>query len=428
MIGVFLVYLSVFLSYASYIILYTLISKEKAHLTLPNILGILFLSFLSSMIGKLNYVFLNLCTSILIICAVLKLFFKISIKKSFYFCIVLSIISLICDAAVSLLMSNKYIINFLDFQNNRIFRSMLAIPVIMLSCLISNISIIKNIINKFYNKYISKLKFNKKYILILLLVLIILITTFSLNGYNRTDKIGFIFSTICIVVLINMVIITLYLIYREFQIDQCNKKIIEENKYIKEIAKQDAEFKHNLINNLLGIKTISNKKTNKLIDCLIEDYQVDYKKITNINDLPNGIQSIIYRKAYEENIDDLNLIVNNYIKEEIYDILTPKKYNHLCTSIGILFDNALEAVKNNFEKVIEINFEEDQEYIYFILKNSFSNILDLEETGKKNYTTKKNGHGIGLNYIKKLRTLEMKQEIINNTFIIKLRIKKVKKL
>lgn len=223
-----------------------------------------------------------------------------------------------------------------------------------------------------------------------------------------------------------MLILSLILLYKEYQTKVLNKNIVDENKYIKDIAKQDEEFKHNLINNLLSIKTVASKKVNQLIDGLISEYKTDYKNILNINDLPDGILSIIYRKAYEENIDNLNLAVDNKIKKDLIDMLSPKNYNKFCTSIGILFDNALDAVKSCKEKVIEISFLEDDECIYYIQKNSFTNVIDLEQTGTKEYTTKKSGHGIGLNYVKNLKDIETKNEVINNMFITKLKIKKIK--
>ena len=69
---------------------------------------------------------------------------------------------------------------------------------------------------------------------------------------------------------------TLYLLYKEYQIKLLNKNIIEENKYIKEVAKQEEEFKHNLVNNLLGIKTVGNKKVNNLIEYSYFFYKKDF--------------------------------------------------------------------------------------------------------------------------------------------------------
>lgn len=406
---------------------YKLLTDDEIRISLKRMILLLVIALISLIIRYVHIGVLIIISNFCFIFLLNKIFFKINNYKAIYYDLVITLISLFSDGITSLFVSKNYLFNIKVFQNNFYIRSLLNVPVDTLIILISSIPIIKILTKKFYEKYFSKIKCTKTVILFISAIVMILCLAFCFNAYNELDRIGHLLIMSGIIVLFFMLLIILYLLYREYQIKTLNKNIIEENKYIKEIAKQDAEFKHNLINNLLGIKTVSNKRTNKLIDCLIEEYQLDYKNITNINDLPNGVQSIIYRKAYEENIEDLNLIVHNFIKNELYDLLTPKKYNHLCTSVGILFDNALEAVKNTFEKVIEINFEEDQEYIYFILKNSFSNILDLEEIGKRNFTTKSKGHGIGLNYVKNLKTLEIKNEIINNTFIAKIKLKKAKK-
>lgn len=419
-------YFLVIINFLVCTLLYKIITSDKIYINIKNILLIIFFSFISLIISYLNSVILNIASNIFFILFLIKIFYKINIKKSFYYSIIISIIFLFSDALVSIIINNNYLLNFELFIKNYFLRSLLIIPVCIISILFCNIPIIKKNINLFYEKLISK--YNKNVRLYVLLVITIIMLSFCLNAYNRVDRFNHSITILGIFCFTLIFIFTLYLLYHEYQIEQCNKKIIEENNYIKSIAKKDEEFKHNLINNLLGIKTVSNSKTNKLIDELISDYQKDYKNITNINDLPNGVQSIIYRKAYEDVIEGLNLIVTNNIKNELYDLISPKKYNNLCTAIGILFDNALEAVKNTPEKIIEINFCEDVQKIYFVIKNTFSNVMDLEETGKKNFTTKKTGHGIGLNYLKNLKTLELENKIINDIFIIKLSIKKNKKI
>lgn len=418
-------YISVFISFWGYLIMYKIITNSKIYFHLKNILLYCLLVMISVIIGFQNSVLLNLLSNLLIISIILKMFYRITYKNCYYYSIITFTITLISDALFSLLLSNKYLSDFDKLLNNTYLRLVLMIPVIFVSLLICNL--FKKYINIFFEKYFNKIKINRIKIFLILLIIISIIVIFALNGYNKVDKLGHVIIIICTLLLSLLFISVLYLLYHEYQITQVNRKIIEENNYIKGIAKQEEEFKHNLVNNLLGIKTIANKKTKKLIDELINDYKQDYKNITNINDLPNGVQSIIYRKAYEENIEDLNLIVDNSIEKELYDILSPRKYNHLCTSIGILFDNALDAVRNTSEKVIEIIFLEDNGNIYFILKNSFSNFIDLEEIGKKSVTTKIGGHGIGVNYVANLKTLEMKNEIINNMFVSKLIIKKTKK-
>lgn len=351
--------------------------------------------------------------------------YKISIKKSIYYTIIILIISLICDAAMPTILNNTYLLNIDKFQNNYLFRALLIMPVSILFIFIVSMPHIKNIINVFYIKTLENNRISKLFIIFVLLIIIIFIILICLNGYNQVSKIGHLITYLVIIFFCILFVLLMYLFYKEYQVKVLNQNIIEENKYMKDIARQEKEFKHNLINNLLGIKTVASKKVNQLIDELILEYRTDYKNILNINDLPDGVLSIIYRKAYEENIDNLNLAVDNKIKKDLIDILSPKNYNKFCTSIGILFDNALDAVKSCKEKIIEINFLEDEEYVYYIQKNSFNNVIDLERTGTKEYTTKKSGHGIGLNYVKNLKNIETKNEVINNMFITKLKIKKM---
>lgn len=417
-------YLFLLINLVVCILSYTILTKEK-FIFKKNVFFIIPLMALVILIIRyFNNIYLNLITNIIIILVGLVIFYKIPFIKSLYYSLIMMLVSLFCDAIISMIISNKYLIDFLNFQYNFYFRSLLIIPVCTIYLLFLSIPKIKIIINLFYDKYISKIIFRKINILYFSLIILLCSLFFCFNAYNKVDRFGHFIVILGIFSFILIFIFTLYLLYREYQIKLLNKNIINENKYIKFISEQEEEFKHNLINNLLGIKTVANKKTSKLIDDLLVNYKHDYKNLSNINDLPNGIQSIIYRKAYDENIENLNLIVDNLIEKELYDILNPKKYNHLCTSIGILFDNALEAVKDIKNKIIEINFFEDEQNLYIILKNSFSNVIDLENIGKKNYSTKEKGHGIGLNYLLKLKTIVIKNEIINDMFISKLIIKK----
>lgn len=417
-------YISTTFSFCCYILIFKFLRKKNISLNFKKIISLLSISFISFLLAKNNLVLVNFCFNIIFICLLNSIFFKVKIKECIYFGIISYLFAILSDASISMLLTNSEISNFKKFLENDIFRISLIFPVFMISILLILFPPMNYLINVFYDKFIEKDSINKRKLRILILISLLLLILFTLNAYNKVNKAGHFFIIVLIISFVLLSIFIINLMYKEFQIDQVNKKIIEENRYIKEIARQEEEFKHNLVNNLLGIKTVGNKKVNNLIDELILEYKTDYKNITNINDLPEGILSIIYRKSYDENIDNLNLAVDNLLKNELINVLSPKNYNHLCTSIGILFDNALYAVKSCKEKIIEITFLEDNEFIYYVQKNSFNNIIDLEKTGTKDFTTKKNGHGIGLNYISKLKNIEIKNTIINNMFATKLKIKK----
>ena len=405
-----------------------LLSKKKLYVKVSNVIVLLLLAILSLITMYFKIGLLVLFVNIFSIILLLSLFFKFPIRKCIYYGIVISIICMFCDALSSFVISNNVLVDVSKLQNNMYLRIILSFIVWLLIIAISFIPRLSVVINKYYDNYFIKMKISMKTTAIISIIVLNISLLFLIYYYKQVDKVGrmFVFSGIIMIVI--LIIVLIIMRYYNYQYEQVNKKILNENYYIKQIVKQDAEFKHNVINNLLGIKTVSNRKASILIDELINSYQTEYKTISNINDLPNGIQSIIYKKAYEQNIDDLNLIVDNTIKSELYDVLTPKQYNNLCTSIGIIFDNALDAVKETTKKVIFIEFEEDDERIFINIKNSFLNIIDLDENSEKFKTTKRDGHGIGLNYIYKLKTLEFKTQILNNMFINKIVINKTKKV
>lgn len=420
-------YITLFLNFISSLIDYKILTKEKIQINFCNILHLILFPVFSLIISYTSVILLKLVMNIFFILVLIKMFYKSNLKKSLYFTTIISIIFLISDMLISILIvNNKYLINFSNFREKYYLRSILIIPVCLLSVFISSLRFLIKYTNEFFNKLFSKKKSNDLIFHYLIFMGLLISLLSCLNAYNNVNRIGHLIIVISALLLIVVSIFTLIFIYTEYQTKILNRNIVEENKYMKDIARQDKKFKHNLINNLLGIKTVASKKVNQLIDELISEYKTDYKNILNINDLPDGILSIIYRKAYEENIENLNLAVDNKIKKDLIDMLSPKNYNKFCTSIGILFDNALDAVKSCKEKIIEINFLEDEEYIYYIQKNSFNNTIDLERTGTKEYTTKKSGHGIGLNYVKNLKNIETKNELINNMFITKLKVKKIK--
>ena len=419
-------YFFLLLNLITYLIGYHFLTKEKIIINVVNVILILVITIISLMIRYYGNLFLILFSNIFFIYILLKKFYNLIFSKALYYDLICVIISLFCDAFLSLIIGNMYLQNYELLQNNYFIRNLLNIPLCFLIILITLLKPIKILSNNFYERFIKKITFSKTFIGILTLLILIILISFCLNVYNKIGKSGHLLIIFGIFYFTFLFFVILYVLYKEYQIKLLNKNIMEENKYIKDVAKQEEEFKHNLVNNLLGIKTVGNKKVNKLIDELILEYKTDYKNITNINDLPEGILSIIYRKAYDENMDNLNLAVDNLLKNELINVLSPKNYNHLCTSIGILFDNALYAVKSCKEKIIEITFLEDNEFIYYVQKNSFNNIIDLEKTGTKDFTTKKNGHGIGLNYISKLKNIEIKNTIVNNMFATKLKIKKIK--
>ncbi|MDO4376120.1 MAG: hypothetical protein Q4C33_02995, partial [bacterium] len=58
--------------------------------------------------------------------------------------------------------------------------------------------------------------------------------------------------------------------------------------------------------------------------------------------------------------------------------------------------------------------------------NTFSNFVDIDKLGEKNYSTKNRNTGLGLNYIQELnKNIEIKRIVSDNNFKTIISIKKV---
>lgn len=77
---------------------------------------------------------------------------------------------------------------------------------------------------------------------------------------------------------------------------------------------------------------------------------------------------------------------------------------HMIEIIGILIDNAVEAIKNDADKMISIEACEDDKMCYFIIRNTHKYITyaTIEQWFQKGVSTKGISRGLGLYYVKTL--------------------------
>ena len=258
------------------------------------------------------------------------------------------------------------------------------------------------------------------------LILLLLCINMTLRMIETSNTYSIIASISCNLFLILFIKIILNDKYNLNLLKENNKNIKDIYSAYYETIESYSEFKHNINNDLYGLKTFLPKEHQSYTDKLIKKYNKNYNFIANINSVPEGLQGIIFIKLKEAKKKNINISVNTnkIIKTKNSD------YLRMCSIIGILLDNAIEATKNAKSKNIEINITENDNLLTIKIINLFKNYIDINKIGKKKYSTKEYKSGIGLNYIKKLKrsNINVDFEIINDLFISKIKYKKTNKV
>ena len=233
-----------------------------------------------------------------------------------------------------------------------------------------------------------------------------------------------------IVCLILLIIFAIYNYLRvEKEIEKTESILSFMTKYEETIDK-DRINRHEMLNNLLMLKTIEDKNSieyEKILNDLIKEYDKS-RSIKNIYKLPTGLKGIVYYKL--NNMDDINLNVN--ISKRIIDIskkINRKDYVSLCKILGIILDNAIEAAIKSKDKFIGIEVFNNKNEYTIIVDNSCNDAVDISKIKNKNYSTKGKGRGLGLYILNKIinnnNCISLIQSFNNMIFtsIIKVKIK-----
>ena len=370
----------------------------------------IFLANTSSIINGIVY--------IIYILIVTNIFSKIQFKDTLLYIVIIWLFGILIDIFMmhlyNLISPYTTNINIVIIKLTGTF--LMAFSLILLA----KMSLLKKLVNKI-KKYVSKINFSYIYLVVILLIYLSLeaITILNLQN-NMIVEMILIFS-----ILLGLILLKFFSYqYDIITLKEMNKFLIHNDEIYLKLIDNYRILKHNLINQLLGVKSFSNKKAKLLIDDLIKEYNENFNFSININKIPKGINGIIYEKISEKNIKDLQLTIDNKIESDLLNILSPRSYNLLCEALGVTLDNAIEAVSKSTEKFIYLYFKEEEQYVLIKIMNSFEGNLDLEQIGELKYTTKNTGHGLGLYSLIGLKKLNIKTSIKNNIFINEIKILK----
>ena len=406
-----LVAILLFLSFLEFI---KQISNKKYHSKIALILTVIIYTVLY--ISTINLISKEFTTilSLIIVAFGCKFFLKLNNKDLIYYSIIEWIIATILD----ILIMSLFGIVKLDEDIYRIIGSSIIAIIFFFA---GRINFIKRNINQI-KKRLYKIT-NSTYMLIIIIIIYFFLGSYCLNNIND-------FSIQLIVFVISLLFISLIILF-VIQLSQIiflkdNIKILTKNNefYIEKIDEYRI-LKHNLIYSLDAVKAVGNKKVKLLVDEIINQYKDIIKMPRHFKEIPSGINGIVSEKVYDLS-PDVKYVVDNKIKSNIIETVKARDFNLYYEALGITLDNAIEALEKCDNKILYISITEDSKIIKTTIINTFRGNIDIDKIGTKNYTSKKEGNGLGLYSIFRMKSVRVKSYIIENKYITEIEITKNK--
>lgn len=202
-------------------------------------------------------------------------------------------------------------------------------------------------------------------------------------------------------------------------IDTFEKELITKRKIIH-------DFKNQLI--VINGYADNPEKLKAYLSEIIKDQKniPNSKLLLNVEKLPSGLKGLIYYKF--SNLDsniNVSIDIKNSLKK--YESISPKLNKDSLKILGVFIDNAIEAVKNEKEKYINLEFIKQKEQIIINVRNTCTSRVNIKDLTKNGFTTKGKNHGYGLSLVsdivRKDDALDIKFECDSVTFVATLIIK-----
>ena len=363
---------------------------------------------------------LKILVSLLLYDLLFFLIYKKNVKKVFIAGTIVCVVSILLEFCITFLIA-IFVKNVFELNQHFLIKDLFSITLYFSLMSIFACSFLKNKIKKVI-AFLEKIINIEAVFIIIVILLNFILVKFT---YNYRDSINNIYNILILSIVTILIIISLKNFYNKqiYKIKDINQQ--ERIKKYEEIISDYRELKHNLNNDLLAIKSVATKKAQVLIDEKIKKYNKNYDWVNNFDKMPKGLQGLIYFKLKDINKLKITVEVNNKLNYDIEKKISTKQYSYLCDYIGIVLDNAIDSAKNSKEKVIYIYINEKNKNIKVEITNTFGNNIDLNKIGQKNYSTKEQKSGIGLNFINRnrLKDLSIKKEIINNLFKVTITVK-----
>lgn len=405
------------------------------YINFKKVIVFIWISFFLALSLSISSINIQACVFIAIIFLFNKLLFKSSNRKNLFTTIIYYISLVISDSILkTFIILHNDICPYKEiiFSNNSLIYNVIGI--------IISYFIITFLHNCYNDAIVSNSKFALRNIFTFILAFItstslLILKIPSLNFQNLDIIINIAFLIIFILMAL------LYLIKDILYAKDIYKDYQNTMKYVKDTEKLLEEYRfsvHENRNQLIMIRNMLNKKTDKsileYIDSLIEYKNeldtLDSWTFKNLSNIPFiGLKEFIDYKFSEmqnENIE-LETIVSKDIKTLNEKILTTKDKEDLYSIIGIIIDNAKEALTHSQNKQFSFQMYLNDKNINLVFANTFYNSINSSKIFLSGFTNKGPKHGNGLTIAKKLTSKNSKfdliTEIIDDFFVQTLIIK-----
>lgn len=271
------------------------------------------------------------------------------------------------------------------------------------------IRVITLIISRLLNRYNSALKKDFSipifYYLAILIIMCGSLYLFVLTLERTNINIYSLYLSCLILAVVNVTVVVLDEQIYKFILISNEKNIIEQQNIAYEnqieLINQSNEIvriiKHDMINHLIILNNLYESNKNSEIKPYISNLMQDFKTVSYSNSNNFVINSIINFKLGVLQKEKLNISLN---------INVPNNSNisakDLTSVIGNLLDNAIYAMMESEEKILDITIISKMNNLILLIDNSYNGNLLYEKGRFKTTKPFDNSHGFGLISVKKI--------------------------
>ena len=283
----------------------------------------------------------------------------------------------------------------------------------------------------YLRRLLHKFNFNRRLLFFILIFVVSCAIIFIFN-FTSGELLGYPSNVLVInsMLFLAYFILTGVLLY--FIVKTVNKEAEEKRKVaeyenlrdytqnIEDLYQQMRSFRHDYLNILTTMDCYFEQNDYKGLDTYFHTKILSTRDQFTNSDVPLGtlgnlrileIKSIIYQKIMLSSSRCLHMEIDI---PEVIDKIPYMDSMDLARVIGIFLDNAIEAASETDTKFLFCGVVKDDDHLTVLIKNSCRvqsiNINSLYQSG---YSTKENGHGIGLYNAKKI--LSQYPDVLHNT-------------